>query len=84
VHRAWTHIIRTAADPELADNYMRGDEVEQFPISFFEIPAGSGHFYGAIWAHVVGAGFSNEHARIFAWRWTTGLLADLPWFVGWI
>jgi hypothetical protein len=84
VRRAWTHIIRTASSPSFTDNYMRGDEVELYPITFFEIPAGSGHYYGSIWCHITGAGFANEHARIFAWRWTTGLLADLPWFEGYI
>lgn len=84
VDRAWTHIIRTATDPLLVDNYMRGDERDLWPVSAFEVPAGSGNYYIARWCHIVGAGFENEHHRVFAHRWTSGLLADLPWFEGYI
>jgi hypothetical protein len=84
ITRAWTHIIRTAVDPKYVDSYMRGDERDSFPMTMLEIPGGSGHFYGVTWAHIVGAGFPNEHARLYAWRWTAGLIADLPWFEGFI
>jgi hypothetical protein len=84
VDRAWTHIIRTMKDPNYVDNYMRGDERDLWPATAFEIPAGSGKYYIVRWAHVVGAGFPNEHARLFAHRWTDGLLANLPWFEGYI
>jgi hypothetical protein len=83
-YHALTHIIRTAVDPAMIDNYLRGDEPGPFPATLLEIPAGSGHRYYCVHYHVVGAGFSNEHARIYAARWNLGLLEEQPWFVGWI
>jgi hypothetical protein len=79
-----TYIIRSAVDPNYQDSFLRGDEETMWPVTFFEVPAGSGHVYLAIWCHIVGAGFPNEHARIFACRYNLGDLATLPWFVGWI
>ena len=83
-YHPWTHIIRTAVDPAICDNYLRGDETTLWPISMFEIPQDSGHYYICLWAHQVGAGFPNWHARIYVCRYNLGHLADLPWFTGYI
>jgi len=83
-YHPFTHIIRSPVDLNLCDNYLRGDETTLWPITFFEIPSGSGKFYICLWTHQCGAGFPNHHARTFACRYNYGTLANTPWFIGYI
>lgn len=78
------HIIRTATNVNYADNHYAPAEPVGERMTVFEVPAGSGHYYMAAFAHVIGAGFANEHHRIFVSRYATGYAVDQPWYRGWI
>lgn len=78
------HIIRTAADPGFCDNYIPPAPGSLFPTTLFEIPPGSEHWYISMFAHVVGAGFDNEHARVFVARVPNDTPLRYPLFRGWI
>ena len=79
-----THIIRTAANPHLGDNLVSDGIVPGQPFTLFEYPINSGHFYMAVWAHQVGTGFENWHARVYALRVSSATPPDRPLYVGWV
>lgn len=79
-----THIIRALADPRYTDMFDPQVAVAIFPCTCFEIPPGSKHYYIAMWAHQVGAGFPNHHARIYVARGETMLLGEQRPFIGYI
>ena len=79
-----THIIRTLKDDQVAESYIGPPMTLDWPLTVWEVPAGSEHFYLTNWAHVVGAGFSNEHHRVYVTRWPNDPMAPHPWFVGYI
>jgi len=81
---AATHIIRTAPDSRFGDNWVADTPNFLLPATVFEVDPFSEHFYVAIWAHEVGAGFANHHARIYAVRTRIAPYATLPIFEGWI
>jgi len=79
-----THIIRMLPDSRLGDSHTPNEPSNPFPCSLFEVPPGSGHYYAAVWAHQVGAGFPNHHARIFVQRRSAETDAELATYTGWI
>ena len=79
-----SHIIRTAPDDRYCENCQFNEPTNIVPGSAFEVPWGSGHLYISIWAHQVGAGFPNHHARIYVARWLDVPSTQPPLFRGWI
>lgn len=79
-----THIIRTLTDLRIADSYTGPPLTLDYPCTVWEVPAGSGHYYRTDWAHIVGAGFPNEHHRVYVTRWKADLSGPKPWFIGYI
>lgn len=79
-----THIIRTIPLAGFRDSYTPDNPGSLFPCSLFEVPQYSGHFYLSVWHQVVGAGFPNEHSRIYVARDPLGLNTVTPPFIGFI
>lgn len=78
-----THIIRTAPDRNVGDNYEPGAPGALFPCTVYEVPESSGHYYVVLWYHEVGLGFPNHHARIYVCRLADPAFGELPIYVGW-
>lgn len=79
-----THIIRMPTSEKVSESHVPGNATEAYPCTVFEIPAGSGHFYVTTWAHIVGAGFANEHHRVYVTRYGDTLSQAWPLFRGYI
>jgi hypothetical protein len=79
-----THIIRTASGQPITDNYYPRGNGSLFPCTVWEFPQDSAHFYVTVWAHVVGRGFPNEHARVYVTRWRFEPTGGPPLFTGWV
>jgi hypothetical protein len=79
-----THIIRTPTNGRLGGNTPPSDPTSVLRASLFECPPKSGHFYWTIDAHVCGAGFPNEHHRLYMVRVGGSDPTGGPGYIGWI
>ena len=82
--RVPSHIIRTATNPRIGGSATTDWEQGLVTATVWEIPPGSGHLYWTINAHVCGAGFSNEHHRVYVQRYKPTGATGSPDAPGWI